>query len=118
FSRSGGLVSARAVNRTATFVFYIGDRYYGVVSASVLGKNVDRYSFTSALPVALLKLLAPALNARPQTQQKSEALARSNSELTSEQLNRLAVPKRSPISGGETSDKSPLAETVIRAPWN
>ena len=64
FGRGGGVISSRAVNRTATFVFYIGDRFYGAVSASVLGKEAEHYKFTSALPVAILKLLAPALNSR------------------------------------------------------
>ena len=64
FGRGGGVISSQAVNRTATFVFYIGDRYYGALSASVLGKEADHYRFTSALPVAILKLLAPALNSR------------------------------------------------------
>src|SRR5439155_18870668 len=59
FSRGGGLRSARAVSRTGTFVFYIGDRYFGVLTAYVAGDKTDRYSFTSALPVAVLKLLAP-----------------------------------------------------------
>jgi hypothetical protein len=64
FGRSGSVLSSRAVNRTATFIFYIGDRYFGVISASVLGKEAEGYRFTSALPVAILKLLAPALNQR------------------------------------------------------
>ncbi len=64
FGRGGGVISSRAVNRTATFVFYIGDRYYGALTASVLGKEAEHYKFTSALPVAILKLLAPALNSR------------------------------------------------------
>jgi hypothetical protein len=34
------------------------------LSASVLGKEAEHYRFTSALPVAILKLLAPALNSR------------------------------------------------------
>jgi hypothetical protein len=61
FSRGGGLRSARAVSRTGTFVFYIGDRYFGVLTAYVAGNKTDRYSFTSALPVAVLKLLAPII---------------------------------------------------------
>ena len=61
FSRGGGLKSARAVSRTGTFVFYIGDRYFGVLTAYVAGDKTDRYSFTSALPVAVLKLLAPMM---------------------------------------------------------
>ena len=73
FGRGGGVVSSRAVNRTATFAFYIGDRYFGVVTASVLGKQADSYTFTSALPVAILKLLAPALNERLASQKRLPA---------------------------------------------
>jgi hypothetical protein len=61
FSRGGGLRSARAVSRTGTFVFYVGQRYFGVLTAYVAGDKTERYSFTSALPVAVLKLLAPTL---------------------------------------------------------
>lgn len=62
FSRSGGVTSSRAVNRTATFAFYIGDRYFGVLTSFVPGRQADRYSFTSALSVTILKLLAPVIN--------------------------------------------------------
>jgi membrane peptidoglycan carboxypeptidase len=61
FSRSGAVVSSRATNRTATFVFYIGDRYFGVITAYVQGREAEHYRFTSGLPVSLLKLLAPTL---------------------------------------------------------
>ena len=64
FSRGGAVIASRAVNRTATFVFYIGDRYFGVISSSVLGKDAEGYRFTSSLPVTILRLLAPALNER------------------------------------------------------
>ncbi len=52
---------SRAVSRTGTFAFYIGDRYFGVMTAYVGGDNAANYVFTSALPVTALKLLAPAL---------------------------------------------------------
>jgi hypothetical protein len=55
------VTSSRATNRTATFVFYIDDRYYGVVTAYVQGREAEHYKFTSALPVTILKLLAPAI---------------------------------------------------------
>ena len=58
FGRKG---VARAVSRTGTFVFFIEDRFFGVLTAYVEGKQADRYSFTSALPVAALRLLAPAI---------------------------------------------------------
>jgi membrane peptidoglycan carboxypeptidase len=51
----------KAISRTGTFVFYIGDKYFGVVTAYVGGDKAAGYSFTSALPVTALKLLAPTL---------------------------------------------------------
>jgi membrane peptidoglycan carboxypeptidase len=64
FGRGGQLVSSRAVSRTAVFTFYVGDRYFGVITASVTGRQADHYVFTSALPVSVLKLLAPEINTR------------------------------------------------------
>ena len=64
FGRGGWLKSSRVVNRTATFTFYIGDRYFGVLTAFVPGKEAGGYEFTSALSVSVLRLLAPAINAR------------------------------------------------------
>ena len=49
------------VNRTATFVFIIGDRYYGTVTAFVPGAAAGGYRFTSALAVQVLKELSPQL---------------------------------------------------------
>ncbi len=64
FRRGGGVVSARAVNRTATFFFFIDDRFFGVVTAHVPGTDAAQYEFTSALPVTVLKLAAPVINER------------------------------------------------------
>lgn len=64
FNRWGDVRSSRAVNRTATFTFFVDDRYYGVVTAFVGGREAAGYHYTSALPVSVLKLFAPALNAR------------------------------------------------------
>jgi hypothetical protein len=49
---------SRVVNRTATFAFTIGDRYFGTIVAFVPGGEASRYDFTSALPVQLLTSLA------------------------------------------------------------
>jgi membrane peptidoglycan carboxypeptidase len=59
--RGGYRMSSHAVSRTGTFAFYIGERYFGVVTAYVAGDQAANYVFTSALPVTALKLLAPAL---------------------------------------------------------
>ncbi len=64
FGRGGWLKASRVVNRTATFTFYIDDRYFGVLTAFVPGKEAGGYEFTSALSVSILRLLAPAINAR------------------------------------------------------
>ncbi len=50
-----------ALNRTATFVFYLGPRHFGTLTAYVIGPEADRYRFTSALPVQILKSMAPLL---------------------------------------------------------
>ena len=64
FSRSGAVTSSHATNRTATFVFYLGERYFGVITAFVQGREAENYHFTSSLPVTLLKMLAPTLSAK------------------------------------------------------
>jgi membrane peptidoglycan carboxypeptidase len=64
FNRYGGVTSSRPTNRTAAFVFYIGDRYFGVITAYVQGRDAGDYHFTSALPVTILRLLSPTLMAK------------------------------------------------------
>ncbi|QCO15639.1 penicillin-binding protein [Azospirillum brasilense] len=61
YGPGGHLIESRAVNRTATFAFYIGDRFFGTMTAFVHGPEADNYRFTSALPAQLLKSIAPAL---------------------------------------------------------
>ena len=61
YGHYGQLAATRVVNRTAAFVFFIGDRFYGTVLAFVPGKAAGSYHFTSALAVQLLKDLEPRL---------------------------------------------------------
>lgn len=61
FTKGGGVVSSRPVDRTATFVFFLGDRFFGTVTAYVAGAEAGRYSFSSALAVQVLRRLQPAL---------------------------------------------------------
>jgi len=51
----------KARNRTATFVFTVGDRYFGTIVAYVPGEEAGSYKFSSALPVQLFKLLVPGV---------------------------------------------------------
>ena len=61
FGSGHQLVESRPVDRTATFVFFLGDRFYGTLTAYVAGAQADQYRFSSALAVSLLKALAPEL---------------------------------------------------------
>jgi membrane peptidoglycan carboxypeptidase len=62
FAPGGRLIESRVVERAATFVFLIDDRFFGTVTAYVAGPTAARYEFTSALPVRLLGILMPALS--------------------------------------------------------
>ncbi len=61
YGAHGGRSGTRVVSRAATFVFFLGERFFGVVTAYVNGPEAARYHFTSALPVQVLKGLAPTL---------------------------------------------------------
>jgi len=62
FGPGGKLLESRVVNRTATFVFLIDDRFYGVITAYVHGPDAAAFAFTSSLPAQLFKTLAPKLS--------------------------------------------------------
>jgi membrane peptidoglycan carboxypeptidase len=62
YGRGGQLISSRVVSRSGTFVFFVGERHFGTLTAYVRGPEAAKYSFTSALPVQILKALVPALN--------------------------------------------------------
>ncbi|WP_122314525.1 transglycosylase domain-containing protein [Pseudomonas cichorii] len=57
----GRIISSRAINRTATFVFYLGENHFGTLTAFVPGRAAEGFRFTSALPVQVLKGMAPIL---------------------------------------------------------
>ena len=62
------------MNRTATFVFLIDDRFYGVITAYVHGPDAAAFAFTSSLPAQLFRMLAPTLS--PLLGEPSHELAR------------------------------------------
>ena len=61
YGAGGRLIQSRVVNRSATFVFNIDERFFGTIIAYVPGAQAAAYDFTSGLPVQLLKVLAPTL---------------------------------------------------------
>jgi hypothetical protein len=58
FGSGGRLISQRVVDRTATFVFFLGDRFYRTITAYVPGVSAGAYHFT----VQLLKAIEPQLD--------------------------------------------------------
>ena len=57
----GRLIESKFISRAAVFTFFIGDRFFGVITAYVEGDNAGNYHFTSSLPVQILKSLEPTL---------------------------------------------------------
>jgi len=68
-----GTRTSVAMSRTSTFVFYVGDRFFGTVVAYVDGPEADDYQFTSSLTTSILQLLGPSLS--PLLQDKSTTAA-------------------------------------------
>lgn len=61
FDAAGNVIDSRAVDRTSTFVFFLGDRFFGTITAYVPGEDADQFSFTSSLALQLLKSIAPTV---------------------------------------------------------
>ena len=57
----GRWIESRATNRTAAFVFMVGDRFFGTVMVFVPGRTASDYEFTSSLAVQVFQDLQPAL---------------------------------------------------------
>ncbi|MDP2715382.1 transglycosylase domain-containing protein [Rheinheimera sp.] len=57
----GQQISSKALNRTATYVFYLGASHFGVLTAYVADETAEQFSFTSALPLQVLNSMAPIL---------------------------------------------------------
>ena len=75
YAAGGRLISSRVVSRSATFVFLLGDRFFGTMTAYVPEPYAANYKFTSALSVQLLKSLTPTLISMMQTPAGDNLLA-------------------------------------------
>ena len=77
----GRLIESKFVSRAATFTFFIGEKYFGVMTAYVEGENSGLYHFTSSLPVQIMKVLKPTLSPLINGIAK-EALAKADDQIT------------------------------------
>jgi hypothetical protein len=101
YGAGGRLVSSRVVNRSATFVFNIDERFFGTLIAFVPGAQAAAYDFTSGLPVQLLKVLSsqlmPLINrGSVEAVASSEVLARQDGPEGPVQA-KLFTPENTPI---------------------
>jgi membrane peptidoglycan carboxypeptidase len=64
YGKGGQLIDSRVVSRSATFVFYMGDRYFGTLTAVVEGERAGQFGFTSSLTSQMLKTLLPQLQSQ------------------------------------------------------
>ncbi len=61
YAANGTVLESKVMNRTATFAFYMGSRFFGVMTVFVPGEAAANYHFTSALAVQIVKDMEPAL---------------------------------------------------------
>jgi len=90
YGQKGELIGSHYVNRAAVFVFFIGDRFFGTMTAYVPGREAASYGFTSSLPVQILKIMAPTL--KPMIE-KAESVNSPSKDQTSVQLSSLTRRK-------------------------
>jgi membrane peptidoglycan carboxypeptidase len=55
------LTSSRVISRTATFVFFIGDRWFGAITVYAPTEIASQHRFTSAIATQVLRRLVPQL---------------------------------------------------------
>ena len=91
-TRYGQVIKSLARNRTATFVFFLGEHHFGTLTAYVPGQASDKFNFTSALPVQVLKGMEPIL--RPYLQPGSRSGCRTQLAEAAELIEQEPKPAR------------------------
>ena len=112
YSARGQVIESKVMNRTATFAFYLGPRFFGVMTVFVPGEAAANYSFTSAVAVQIIKDMEPAL--RPLVL-GSTGPEKSWEELAKAFDAEAGVPARAPQALTPTS-AAPAAEKPAPAP--
>ncbi|WP_313839244.1 transglycosylase domain-containing protein [Cupriavidus sp. SZY C1] len=100
YGPGGRVISSRAVNRSATFVFVIGERYFGTVTVHVREPYAARYVFTSALAVRVLRSLAPQISAMAAPGSNDATLLRCRDTQAAPTMTTLQLPDGSPALDG------------------
>lgn len=118
----GRMLEAKFISRAATFTFFIGERFFGVITAYVEGENAGEYHFTSSLPVQIMKFLKPVLspliNNIPRTEPEKPAVtapsatvpdaANSSAPKPSTTANIKALPQKTTVRKAAVNSKPSL----------
>jgi membrane peptidoglycan carboxypeptidase len=114
YSASGQVLESKVMNRTATFAFYLGSRFFGVMTVFVPGEDAAEFHFTSAIAVQIVKDMEPALRGlvlgseRPEPSW-AESVAAFDAEAAAPQVGE--VPKVAPL----PPPGAPAASTPVPA---
>jgi len=115
YGKGGQLISSRVVSRSATFVFYMGDRYFGTLTAVVEGEQAGQFGFTSSLTAQMLKTLLPQL--QPNLYGQPSALPKAPAEAPVEAAPAIVAPPapRAPVTE-KPDDATSKADPVVKQP--
>jgi len=62
YAANGTVIESKVMNRTATFAFFLSNRFFGVMTVFVPGEAAADYRFTSGIAVQIVKDMEPALH--------------------------------------------------------
>lgn len=114
YGRGGQLLESRVVNRTATFVFYLGDSHFGTLTALVPGEEAGQFGFTSSLTAQLLKVLLPRLQPHLAMPPAAAAADKPVSGTATPPPRPTAPPaKEKPDGATSQADPEPRKDTII-----
>lgn len=95
----GRLIESKFISRAAVFTFFIGERFFGVITAYVNGDNAGSYHFTSSLPVQIMRHLKPTLSplinntwAKTGSVQDADGASKPETEASGQAQSPVAVP--------------------------
>ncbi|MDD5273829.1 MAG: transglycosylase domain-containing protein, partial [Methylovulum sp.] len=80
----GRLIESKFISRAAVFTFFIGERFFGVITAYVTGDNAGSYHFTSSLPVQIMRHLKPTLSPMINTAPNDEGVKEEDTAVVAE----------------------------------
>jgi membrane peptidoglycan carboxypeptidase len=110
FAANGALISSRAINRTASFVFVVGERYFGMISAYVDGEVAGEYSFTSTLALQAFRHVADAIEPLVRGGEAQAGLAAADGDAPASRLaERTTSPAGAPVGASAAPAVAALA---------